>query len=97
MKPDYRSFLAVIVMAVLPVTGFAATLNCDGKLIKPGDTVKHLYAACGYPETGEGAELLYEGRGPQPVVVTVKDGVVTTISDMGKSKAFGRREAGNRP
>ena len=97
MNPYYRATLAAVLISATPVSVLAGALRCDGELIRPGVTEKHLYDACGYPETGEGADLLYEDQDAQPVVVTVQEGVVTSIRDLDKSGAFTRRPVRDRP
>ncbi len=98
MNKLFRSIVAAVVVSALPVTTYAASLKCKGKIVKRGMTEATLLKHCGSPTSVEGNDWLYERPGSIPMVVTINRGVIAFIRNLEESDAgFGNHPYGDRP
>lgn len=81
MNTYQYALMATIVIAVMPITGHASSLECQGNFISAGITEAQLLEACGEPTSRNGADLIYKIPGSIPVKVTLGNGVVMFIRD----------------
>ena len=82
MKLEFRSILSAVVVAAMPLSVPAGSLECQGNIISPGVTEAQLLEACGEPTSRNGAEWIYKMPGDFPMVVIFGiDGVVSFIRD----------------
>ena len=82
MKLKFHPVLSAVLVAAVPLTASAGSLECQGNIISPGITAAELLQACGEPTSRNGAEWIYKMPGDFPMVVTFgNDGVVTFIRD----------------
>jgi hypothetical protein len=83
MNTNRIASLAAIMIAITPITVYAASLECKGNFISAGITEAQLLEACGEPTSRNGADLIYKIPGSIPVKVTLGNGVVMFIRDAG--------------
>jgi Protein of unknown function (DUF2845) len=81
MYLNTRASLSAVLLSAAPLVVQAGSLECQGNLITPGNSVKQLLAACGEPTSRNGDEWVYQMQGALPMVVTVGNGVVLDIED----------------
>ena len=97
MNLKYRSILAAVLVAAVPLVTCASSLECHGNIISQGDTEEQLLKNCGNPTSRDGADWLYEVRGSLPVVVTIGNGVVMFIRDADEVNVSPTNPLGDHP
>jgi len=76
------SMLLPVLLSVMPLPAYAASLECNGNIISAGITEQDLLDACGEPTSRDGANWIYRRPGSLPVLVTFGNGVAMFIRDV---------------
>jgi hypothetical protein len=71
---------AILLLAALPVA-HAEPIECNGRLVSPGDTQEKLLELCGEPASRDGNHWIYQRQGSFPRIVTIGGGVIMFIED----------------
>lgn len=76
------SMLLPVLLSVLSLPAYAASLECNGNIISAGITEQDLLDACGEPTSRDGANWIYHRPGGLPVMVTFGNGMAMFIRDV---------------
>ena len=76
------STMLLILVSVMSLPVYAASLECNGNIISAGITGEELLNACGEPTSRYGANWVYHMSGSIPVMVTFGNGVAMFIRDV---------------